>query len=729
MESLETVVPGSVEASPVTLRPAQARALAYTGGRLAISAVPGAGKTFILTQLAGRLIRELGVPPRQILILTYMRSAAENFRRRIAEALAEAGSSAYGLQAMTIHAFCLGLIKQRSTWEDPAGGDRSAWTVITEIEQRQLLRAGLEGFLASPAGRVWLQRQSRAPEVEDWLKELPRLVSLAKLEQLAPEDVIQRLGQDFLPHARAIAHYLETQQREGLLDYDDQVRQAIDWLERDDALRTRVQARYRFVFEDEAQDSTPMQARLVGLLTDPDRGGSGNLVRVGDSNQSITTTFTFNDPRFFRKFCSDLETGDRHIRMDESSRSAPEVIDLANDLLDFASRGDREPLRETFLHVPIRKASAGKANPVALQPPTWTLYRSDDEERDTVLLAVRRFLREHPEGTAAVLLFSNAAVAHYTRVAETLAIPMPEDAVTTIQTAPFLDLLETVLALLAHPAREADGSFRKLCQAWLEFRSAGWQDRASLERASRAIRIEDLVYPEQGHPPRRPADVPERDYAVMLTVAEWMRLALENRARAIDDWLPTLAETFVATSDGAALAARVLGGVRRVMAREGGLSDNPWESLRLHLARFGQDAARAKLHTPEPSRTIDTRGQLRIMTMHASKGDEFDAVWIPGLGPLRGGRHHFPGHPGQAMGQDVSRLIAETRLARRQMHGVEALREEAGWEGVRERLRLLYVAITRAERALHLSGVAPHPGALSEPVARLASTCQKGEGP
>ena len=97
-----------------TLRPAQAEILAYTGGPLAISAVPGAGKTFILTELVARLVGDpaLAVRPHQILVLTYMRGAAMTFKRRAAKVLGAQGLTAYGLQCMTIHAFCLAVVRQ-----------------------------------------------------------------------------------------------------------------------------------------------------------------------------------------------------------------------------------------------------------------------------------------------------------------------------------------------------------------------------------------------------------------------------------------------------------------------------------------------------------------------------------------------------------------------------------------------------------------------------------------
>jgi ATP-dependent exoDNAse (exonuclease V) beta subunit len=234
------------------------------------------------------------------------------------------------------------------------------------------------------------------------------------------------------------------------------------------------------------------------------------------------------------------------------------------------------------------------------------------------------------------------------------------------------------------------------------------------------FKLEDLVYPEAGRPPRRPEGLPESDYAVMLTVAEWMATALDNRHRAADDWLPTLSEAFLGVSEGAQLAAQVLGTARRGLSRVEEVSSNPWEALQEQIHQIRRDAGTARLHRPEPAREVHSGGQLRIMTMHASKGAEFGAVWIPGLGSNKSNRGQFPGHPEQAFSPDTRKLMAESALAAVKFRSVETLRQDAAWELVRERLRLLYVAITRAERELHVSAASASGQGLSDPVRHLA---------
>ena len=76
----------------------------YECGTMAVPAVPGAGKTFIVTNLVAKLLEENKNEKGKILILTYMNSAANNFKGRIKKILEEKGiESTNGFEVMTIH--------------------------------------------------------------------------------------------------------------------------------------------------------------------------------------------------------------------------------------------------------------------------------------------------------------------------------------------------------------------------------------------------------------------------------------------------------------------------------------------------------------------------------------------------------------------------------------------------------------------------------------------------
>ena len=84
----------------------------------------------------------------------------------------------------------------------------------------------------------------------------------------------------------------------GAVDFDDLIRLALQALQLDPEFLQRLQVRWPFILEDEAQDSSRLQEEILRLLVGP----VGNWVRVGDPNQAIYETFTTASPHFLRDF-------------------------------------------------------------------------------------------------------------------------------------------------------------------------------------------------------------------------------------------------------------------------------------------------------------------------------------------------------------------------------------------------------------------------------------------
>ncbi|MEB3329982.1 MAG: ATP-dependent helicase [Candidatus Sericytochromatia bacterium] len=712
----------------LTLRPAQARVLAYTGGPLAISAVPGAGKTFTLTQLAAKLIAEDGVDPAQILILTYMRSAAREFKRRIAQALATRGRTAYGLQAMTIHAFCLAVVRDAT---GPAAEDVERLTVLSEPERVRMMMDGLELYLAQPGALAgWRARYGEAdgdrwadPKQATYRAALKALAA-AKSRGLGVEAVEAILGPRQPELAFLVRHYETQRARFGTLDFDDLVGRAIATLRRDEALRAHHQRRWRWVLEDEAQDSTPTQHELLQLLVDPAWGGSGNLVRVGDGNQAILTSFTFNDPRFFRAFCEELGPAGRHVAMDESSRSAPEVLALANHLVAHvqAHHPDVE-VQRAFQRLDIRPATAGKPNPQATAPPSWTVYESKDEERAGVLMHVRELLRRQPEARPAVLLFSNTQAGEYLQVAQAMGIPVGSGDAGAADGEVVLRLLADACRFLALPETKPQALFSRLLRAWAALRAAPWLDEAASRQWLAGVPLEALMYPAAGLPPARPAALAPADYALVLELAATLRRLLQARHLPPDELLPTVAQQLVPDPAAPALAARVVTIARRHVTAW----DDPPLALAAELERLVQAGQGRDLGRPAGEVAPRRPGVLEVLTLHRSKGAEFDAVWLPALGFYSRAGTFFPWSLDHVTLRDQEGFEAEHAL----LHADDAepptlaqARLTAQRLLVAERLRLLYVGITRAERELHLSC---HGGQAPPHILALAERCGRRE--
>jgi DNA helicase-2/ATP-dependent DNA helicase PcrA len=702
-----------------TLRPAQAEILTYTGGPLAISAVPGAGKTFILTELVARLVGDpaLAVRPHQILVLTYMRSAAMTFKRRAATVLAKRGLTAYGLQCMTIHAFCLSVVRQARALDND--NDEDGLVVFQDFDQARVLARALEAYLQDPAaladwGSRWGASQDERRDPRQLTIEAARkVIGAARNFKLSPAEVTLALAAQpelgFLYSA-----YEQQRQSENALDYDALVTEAIQLLDEDPDLRAMYQRRYRFVFEDEAQDSTPAQDVLIRLLTDPARGGTGNLVRVGDSNQAIMTSFTFNDPRFFRGFCERLAQGaggGRHVPMQESSRSAAPILDVANALAASASDHPEEAVRLAFVGEPIQLATAGKANPPPGALPSWTVYGGKEEEQLGVLTRARAYLRDHPEHRAAILVFSNNHAKEYEGRARALDMPLYSSVRQAGDSKPVLTLLARTLAFLSLPAGDPMGPFLGVLQARADARGEKWVSRDAVRRYLKSgVDLETLVYPASGLAPARPDGLAEADYAGIIFGARALKVLLEARHLPAAELLPAIASELLDRADAPMVAARAAKLAERELARpDARLGVDPLDTLRLALDSIAELTNDRREILATPIEVADPEpGQLEILTLHRAKGAEFDAVWLPGLGYYNSFREatFFPWKLEQAEIWDQAAFLAEQALrnaAEPPPRAIAEQRRAAQCLTIAERLRLLYVGVTRAERELHLS--------------------------
>jgi DNA helicase-2/ATP-dependent DNA helicase PcrA len=637
---------------------------------------------------------------------------------------------------MTIHAFCLSVVRQARALGGE--GDERDLVVYQDFDQARVLRRALDDYLQDPDALAdWSNRWGASGDERRDPRQLTieaarKAIGAARNHGLSPPEAAVALAAQ--PELAALyAAYEAQRQAEDALDFYALVAEAIRLLDSDPVLLAAYHRRFRYVFEDEAQDSTPAQDVLIRLLTDPARGGSGNLVRVGDSNQAIMTSFTYNDPRFFRGFCAAPGWGTaapngRHVAMQESSRSALPILAVANALAACAVNHEDPAVRGAFVGGPIEQATAGKPNPPAGRPPSWTVYRSKDDEQLGVLARVRAYMRDHPTHRTAILLFSNPAVNEYTARALSLELPLFTGTRQAGDTKPILTLLARALAFLALPAGDPMGPFLGVLDARMKALEEHWEDARAVRRYLKAEGdLEKLLYPPSGLPPARPTELAEADYAAIVLGARALRTLLDARHLPPTELLPAIANELLAHPEAPLIAARAAALIQPVLRGHTDLEGaprrqvadpvtllrrevpDPLDRLRLALQELAEQtterreilAAPVEVNEPGP-------GQLEILTLHRAKGAEYDAVWLPGLGYYNSyrARTFFPWHLDQAEIWDQAAFLAEQSLAEQARptgHSLELRTRAAQGLTVAERLRLLYVGVTRAERELHLS--------------------------
>lgn len=399
----------------IVFRKDQKEIMKYRSGSMGIQAVPGAGKTFIITNLVAKLLKKMkdGDQDGKILVLTYMNSAANNFKSRIRTILGDEGLDKGAFEVMTIHSLAMKIIRDNT---DIAMINEES-QIIDDYKKGLLIQMAIDEYESLPSneGRIrsFLKKDLRGDQdqVDKWYREFTNIV-LNAIKLLKYADIsVDRLDA-YLDKGQATImkiigpiykNYQTILDQEGYFDYDDILIRAYRILVENESVAEKYQARYAYVFEDECQDSNEIQGKIIDIISykkSSRKKSKRNLVRVGDVNQSITGTFTGSDPKYFKDFCS---KADYSYEMNMAGRSSRDILDLANYLVDKA----RDHLEDIHIQ-PVEEGQAYKSNPKTNKYMLAARsLKSQEEERDLVAKTIGYYQKTFPSYSIGVLSFSN----------------------------------------------------------------------------------------------------------------------------------------------------------------------------------------------------------------------------------------------------------------------------------------------------------------------------------
>ena len=157
-----------------TPRPSQQQILRYDGGRLGIAAVPGAGKTHILSALAAKIIQSGTLQDEQeVLIVTLVNSAVDNFKNRLESFFDNKLASLYKYRVRTLHGLAHDIVREK-----PASvGLENRFSIIDEREAGFIRRESVNAWLANHSLDEYLDPALDQSKL-DWVKrqQLPDLL-------------------------------------------------------------------------------------------------------------------------------------------------------------------------------------------------------------------------------------------------------------------------------------------------------------------------------------------------------------------------------------------------------------------------------------------------------------------------------------------------------------------------------------------------------------------------
>lgn len=704
--------------SAFVLRPEQQRVIDdYRGGYAAVSAVPGAGKTTTLSALAAHLIEHRLFRRQRVIIVTYQNAAVANFQMAIRDRLVEHGLPERGFVVRTLHGLANDLLQaagHRAQLDRNAApiDEWDARRLLNEIidEQQALHAQALQKLVRipeHPSARAWPERRVLYDVVREALREL-------KLQPVDGEALRSELDPEtpWLPFVFDVWGAYEAALRErGLLEFDDLLLQAVQTLERDDALCRRLRAQWPYLLEDEAQDSTPLQERMLLSIAGPD----GNLVRVGDANQAILTSFTASDVRGFREWLARPDV--RHFQLRGSSRSTQAVLDLANRYVELVR-----------LEFPVPEVRLGSLDdqpisPLAGENPnlpaggrsglTVRDFASVDDEREEVLDRALSHLERNPLERVAILVGSRDAGYDYTQAA--IRREFPNERIVRLlggadgRPIQLVDRLLPALEYLAEP--DLGWRLSRALEAWsLLGRNDAIVQVLGEYGPSTSASLQQILYPAFPTPAHalleRGGSSPEE--VLTLRRLDAVPLWLDNRLAPPHELLALLVATVAADPEDRPL-------LNRIVATAAVLEADPTLDRLAQTRRFLTELRQRRRQlrgTPEEHAIRIDPGTLTISTRHQAKGLEWDIVfavgcddfWFPGsLAIVRPNRRDYLGPFDPAL---VVRAWLRALIDGRPLPGEQALaaaHEADALEQVAERLRLMYVTITRARRGLWLS--------------------------
>jgi DNA helicase II / ATP-dependent DNA helicase PcrA len=717
-----------------TPRPAQSQILAYTGGKLGISAVPGSGKTCTLSALAAQLIRTRRIADEQeVLIVTLVNSAVDNFAARIKDSLAL--PMPFGYRIRTLHGLAHDIVREKPA----AVGLEDRFAILDEREA---------DFIRKEAAASWLHAHPNDlndfldPDLDenkrDWVhrQQFPELVtaiSLAFIRSAKDNRLTPGKLRDLLDAAPAplslvemgLAIYTDYQRAlayRGAVDFDDLIRLAIDLLENDPEFLERLRYRWPYILEDEAQDSSKLQEQILRLLAGP----QGNWVRVGDPNQAIFETFTTASPKHLIDFIH--SEADQYHELPDSGRCQPSIIDLANQLIKWVNdahpmSGARDALTVPFIH----PAPPGDPQPNPSDDPDGLKLigrkYTPEEEVEAVVRSIALWLPGNPESTLAVLVPRNQRGVDVIDVLKRRNIDFVELLGSTSSTRQAAGRLGDVVSALADPQSSA-----RMAKAYLAWR---WDDEVTIgddfqrqvaHLLNKCAEVETYASPRTDRDWLASISSPTvagdgvRDDVVRNDVREELekfRSILRRWQAAtllpIDQMILTLGQDLFTASNDLALTHKLA-----LVLQQASRDHADWRLPELNgelnlIARnerrflgFSEDDAGF-----DPSHHA---GKVVVTTMHKAKGLEWDRVYLMSVN-----NYDFPSlqpndryisekwfvHDNLNLeAETLAQLQAATTNNEYTWYEPGQATQQARLDYVRERLRLLYVGITRAKKDL-----------------------------
>ena len=290
------------------LNNAQKEAVLYLDGPLLIVAGAGSGKTKVLTSRIAHIINEKKAFPNQILSVTFTNKAAKEMQNRVSSIL---NSEAIGLSWLgTFHSICAKLLRKHA----PAAGLTSNFTIIDTDDQVRLIKN------ICKAENIDIKQL--AP------KFILSIIDRWKNKGFYPNEVV--INKSDIYEKTVLPLYKIYQQKLldlNACDFGDLILHVVKILERNLDIREIYSNNFKYILVDEYQDTNYIQSRWLYLLSEKHK----NICCVGDDDQSIYS-WRGAEIKNFLEF-DQVYKDSKVIRLEENYRSSQNILSVASNLI------------------------------------------------------------------------------------------------------------------------------------------------------------------------------------------------------------------------------------------------------------------------------------------------------------------------------------------------------------------------------------------------------------
>jgi DNA helicase-2/ATP-dependent DNA helicase PcrA len=701
-----------------------------------VLAAAGSGKTSVLTARIARLITAgptntgRALPASAILAVTFTNKAAQEMRTRLNQLLDR--QTVHKIWVGTFHSLCARLLRDNAK----ETGLPKTFAILDVDAQEALCRGILKdmGLTKSAARQALREKQASAQQalnlaVADANPSIPAdktspnsaanlnqrlmeagavldaaygddpdgsdLVSAAQCARYIgsrkegghrphpPRQPVSRRSNEVDQLEAVYEEYQARCNRAGLLDFADLLERAVKLLQDNPAVRENLQQRFSAILVDEFQDTNDLQYKWISLI----KGPQAHIMAVGDDDQSI---YAFrgakpeNMQRFLRDFTVGPQAADgRLIRLEHNYRSLPHILEAANAIISRNESRLGKTLRTTragageLIDLDVHATGPDEARHVAqtihtlvreqgVQPSEIAvLYRANQQSR---LLEAELNKRGLPLTVYGGFRFYERQEVKYALAYLDLVADITHDlSLAKVANFPPRGLGETTMEELRQ-----DAQIRRVCMMEMVSTRQQWRMESPSQIGNVAAQRRQVALEKLADTIMRLSEA-----ASDLELHELVQVTLAESGL-----LPHY--TKLAEDEGEEGAQRLENLKEIVSAARQFVIDNPQLQEQDTLGQLGEYLAHVALMTSTSESDMSAKNTISLMTVHSAKGLEFDHVFVTGLE-----EGTFP--HSRASDEDAERAV------------LDGQDDDGNGESAQEERRLMYVAVTRARKALRLS--------------------------